>query len=191
MNDVHEGDTDYPYMMPEWKKKHPECLLGTPQRAPPAIGDSRAWCAVDYGRAEVRELAFRTIEEVCHRYDVDGVELDFFRHPFLFKRQGWGDGMRNTSPPGAEPPDTHTYDPNDPTSSAAFANGHIDGPRDVSRSAARQDVLVYSTAILEQDLEIIGPVSAQLFAATSAGDADHQSCIVLPVIPAAPPAASP
>ena len=39
-------------------------------------------------------LAGRNVEEVCERYDVDGVELDFFRHPFLFKRQGWGEPIR-------------------------------------------------------------------------------------------------
>jgi catechol 2,3-dioxygenase-like lactoylglutathione lyase family enzyme len=94
MNDVHEGDASCSYMMPEWKKKHPESLFGTPQRIPPALGDGRAWCAVDYGRVGVRDLAFRSVEEVCERYDVDGVELDFFRHPFLFKRQGWGEPIR-------------------------------------------------------------------------------------------------
>ncbi len=39
----------------------------------------------DYGRPEVRERAFRLVEEVCRNYDVDGVELDFFRHPVFFR----------------------------------------------------------------------------------------------------------
>jgi putative CocE/NonD family hydrolase len=80
--------------------------------------------------------------------------------------------MLSTCAPGTETPDTYTYDPNDPTPSPAFANGHIDGPRDVSQAASRADVLVYSTPVLEQDVEVIGPISAQLFAATSAGDTD-------------------
>jgi len=42
----------------------------------------------------------------------------------------------------------------------------------VSQAASRPDVLVYSTPVLERDVEVIGPVSAQLFAATSAGDTD-------------------
>ena len=83
-----------------------------------------------------------------------------------------GNGTLDTTPPATEKPDTYTYDPNDPTPSPAFANGHIDGPRDVSQAAARPDVLVYSTPVLQQDVEVVGPITAQLFAATSAGDTD-------------------
>ena len=36
--------------------------------------------------------------------------------------------------------------------------------------AARQDVLVYTTAELTEDVEIIGPITARLYAATSARD---------------------
>jgi hypothetical protein len=46
---------------------------------------------VDYGAAEIRDLAFRYCEEVCRNYDVDGIELDFFRHAFLFKCSGRGE----------------------------------------------------------------------------------------------------
>ena len=64
------------------------------------------------------------------------------------------------------------YDPRHPTPSAAFTNGHIDGPRDISQSAKRRDVLVYDTAKLTEDVEIIGPISAKLFASTSRRDTD-------------------
>jgi putative CocE/NonD family hydrolase len=83
-----------------------------------------------------------------------------------------GDGTLSTTPPTAEPPDHYTYDPNQPTPSAGFTNGHIDGPRDISASAGRQDVLVYTTAELTEDVELIGPISARLYAATSARDTD-------------------
>ena len=83
-----------------------------------------------------------------------------------------GDGSLSTEPPGDEPPDQYTYDPADPTPSAAFANGHIDGPRDVRTSAARSDVLVYTTPPLEEEVEVVGPITARLYAATSAGDTD-------------------
>ena len=43
------------------------------------------WSSVDYARPEIRDLAFRYLEEVCRNYDVDGVELDFFRHLCYFK----------------------------------------------------------------------------------------------------------
>lgn len=83
-----------------------------------------------------------------------------------------GSGTLSTQPPADEPPDQYIYDPHDPTPSAAFANGHIDGPRDISASAARTDVLVYDTPPLAEDVEIVGPITARLFAATSARDTD-------------------
>jgi hypothetical protein len=36
-------------------------------------------------------MAFRFIEEVCQNYDIDGVELDFFRHPVFFKSTSRGE----------------------------------------------------------------------------------------------------
>ena len=84
-----------------------------------------------------------------------------------------GDGLLSTEPPGDEPPDQYTYDPADPTPSPPFANGHIDGPRDVRTSAARPDVLVYTTTPpLEEEVEVVGPITAKLYASTSAGDTD-------------------
>ncbi len=83
MNDVH--DATYPPMFPEWKKRHPELLLGRRGQRLPFIGDGRAWSAVNYGRMPVRERAYRFIEEVCRNYDVDGIEMDFFRHLIYFR----------------------------------------------------------------------------------------------------------
>lgn len=85
MNDTHDGQgADYgPVMLRanRLKTEHPEYLIGT-EASKPRYGN---WTAVDYGREEIRELAFRYVEEVCTRYDVDGVELDFFRHPVFFQ----------------------------------------------------------------------------------------------------------
>ncbi|NOY43310.1 MAG: CocE/NonD family hydrolase [Planctomycetes bacterium] len=83
-----------------------------------------------------------------------------------------GDGSLSTQLPGKEPSDKYTYDPKDPTPSAAFTSGHIDGPVDISKSAARGDVLVYDTPVLTEDVELVGPITAQLFAATSCRDTD-------------------
>lgn len=94
MNDVHDGG--YPDMVPQWKHEHPEYLFGTLKKKPPAIRDGRAWSAVDYGRTAVRERAFRFIEEVCRNYDVDGIEMDFFRHPVYFKKLAWGQPLTQT-----------------------------------------------------------------------------------------------
>jgi putative CocE/NonD family hydrolase len=83
-----------------------------------------------------------------------------------------GDGTLSTTPPGEEPPDAYTYDPHKPTRSP-FKGGHLeDGPVDTRGPAAGAEVLVYSTAALEEEVEVTGPVEAKLYAATSARDTD-------------------
>mgnify|MGYP002623373575 CR=1 FL=1 len=96
----------------------------------------------------------------------------FYLHSQNGANSSNGDGQLTTRPPGFEPPDHYTYDPKAPTPSAAFENGHIDGPRDVSQIALRDDVLVYNTPELSEDVELIGPVTAKLFAATDRPDTD-------------------
>ncbi|MBI5688019.1 MAG: family 10 glycosylhydrolase [Verrucomicrobia bacterium] len=89
MNDTHDAEyrPDKPYLLyPPLKVEHPDWLVGDP------IKRSRfgRWSSVDYARPEIRDLAFRFIEEVCQNYDVDGVELDFFRHLCFFKSTAHG-----------------------------------------------------------------------------------------------------
>ncbi len=79
MNDTH--DASNPLLWPKFKEENRHLLLGT-KEAPPKRGQ---WTAVDYGRPEVRDLARRTIAEVAANYDLDGVELDFWRHPVFFR----------------------------------------------------------------------------------------------------------
>lgn len=83
-----------------------------------------------------------------------------------------GDGVLSTTAPSDEASDQYAYDPANPTPSAGFENGHIDGPRDVSSSAKRPDVLVYTTPPLTEAVEVVGPITAKLFASTSAKDTD-------------------
>jgi hypothetical protein len=52
------------------------------------------------------------------------------------------------------------------------------GPRDQKEVEARADVLVYSTEPLEQDLEVTGPVTLDLFAKSSAVDTDFTAKLV-------------
>jgi putative CocE/NonD family hydrolase len=83
-----------------------------------------------------------------------------------------GDGALSTTPPGDEPADRYTCDPAKPTRSPPTANGHIDGPWDTRGAAAGDDVLVYTTPPLQEEVEVTGPVEAKLYAATSAQDTD-------------------
>jgi putative CocE/NonD family hydrolase len=88
-----------------------------------------------------------------------------------------GDGTLSTEPPGDEPADGYTHNPADPVPEI-FTNGHIDGPIDTRKGAVRNDVLVYSTPPLPEDVEIVGPIEAKLYAATSARDTDWMMRLV-------------
>ena len=43
------------------------------------------WSTLDFEKPEVLEYLFRITEEVCQGYDVDGIEIDYFRHPLFFR----------------------------------------------------------------------------------------------------------
>jgi len=87
MNDIHDNWT--PSEVPQYKKDHPELMLFQPQD----IGKKRIGfiephmyaTAMDYGRSETRDQPFAVTEEVCRRYDIDGIELDFMRQPVFFR----------------------------------------------------------------------------------------------------------
>jgi len=91
MNDRHDsyplGSRRWTYGLAPFKRDHPEYVFGVPADWERYRADrvKQLWSGVDYGRPEVREHIFRLIEEVCAGYDIDGVELDFLRHPPFFR----------------------------------------------------------------------------------------------------------
>ena len=86
-----------------------------------------------------------------------------------------GDGLLSTSPPGAPADaasDAYVYDPVRPTRSP-FTGAHLeDGAADTRKSSIGPDVLVYTTPPLDEEVEVTGPITAKLYAATSARDTD-------------------
>ena len=92
-----------------------------------------------------------------------------------------GDGGLSTSSPGASETaafDTYTYDPAKPTLSP-FTGGHLeDGAADTRKSSSGPDVLVYTTLPLDEEVEVTGPITAKLYAATSARDTDWMMRLV-------------
>ncbi|MDF1859159.1 MAG: family 10 glycosylhydrolase [Verrucomicrobiales bacterium] len=89
MNDTHDvaHRPEKPYFLfPEFKEKHPEWLVGNGKDRTP----HGRWSSVDYAVPEIRDLAFQFVKEVCGNYDVDGVEMDFFRHLTYFKSTAFG-----------------------------------------------------------------------------------------------------
>src|SRR5262249_18034258 len=80
-----------------------------------------------------------------------------------------GQGRLTFDPPSTDdPPDRFAYDPAEPVPSlVALA---ATGPTDYRRIEDR--VLVYTTEVLADDLHVVGPVTAVLYAASSAPDTD-------------------
>jgi putative CocE/NonD family hydrolase len=80
----------------------------------------------------------------------------------------FGDGALSLTPPGQERADTFEYDPSFPVPTYGGQGLAMDtaGPRDRRPIERRDDVLVYSTDVLEQDLEVTGPISLTLFASS-------------------------
>jgi uncharacterized protein len=92
----------------------------------------------------------------------------------------FGDGELSTSQPGDEPPDTYSYDPENPVSTLggqSLMTGNT-GPRDRRPVERRDDVLVFTTARLSKDTEVTGPVEIVLYAASSAVDTDFTGTLV-------------
>ena len=93
-----------------------------------------------------------------------------------------GDGTLTHEPPRDEPPDRYRYDPEDPAPTVggqAMAIPLIDaGPQDRRDVERRADVLVYTTAVLEHDVEVTGPVGLTLYGSTSAPDTDFTGTLV-------------
>lgn len=84
MNDTH--DATNPLLMPRLKKEHPEWLLSSGNTH--LVHGKKT--SVDYGQEAIRKMVYRFVEEVAQGYDIDGVELDFFRHPVFFKSVATG-----------------------------------------------------------------------------------------------------
>ncbi len=94
-----------------------------------------------------------------------------------------GDGELRPEPPAAdEPPDRYVYDPELPAPTAGGGNlpegPAPTGPRDQREVEMRHDVLCYTSAPLEQDVEVTGPIRVVLFAATDAHDTDWTAKLV-------------
>ena len=91
-NDAH--DSFYP-VTSRWKQAHPEFRVSNRGKqtdetifepAFPGSAITKLYAmALDFSHAQVRDRTFGLVEDVCEAVDVDGVELDFIRHPVLFK----------------------------------------------------------------------------------------------------------
>ena len=85
-----------------------------------------------------------------------------------------GDGHLGIEVPGDEPPDHFNYDPENPVGAAEGE----DYGADQQYIERRPDVLVYSSDVLKDPLDVIGNVKVNLFAATDGKDTDFTARIL-------------
>jgi uncharacterized protein len=83
------------------------------------------------------------------------------------------DGALAADVPAESPPDRYRYDPADPTPAAGGARlGKGSGRVDNTALEARPDVLTYTTPVLDEDVEVIGDVSAEIWFSSTLPHAD-------------------
>jgi putative CocE/NonD family hydrolase len=94
-----------------------------------------------------------------------------------------GDGrLAWEKPIGASTADRFRYDPNDPVPSLGGNNccgtPTEAGPRDQRKIEGRQDVLIYTSDVLQEEIEVTGPVKVVLYASSDASDTDFVAKLV-------------
>jgi putative CocE/NonD family hydrolase len=94
-----------------------------------------------------------------------------------------GDGLLTDRVPAGTAQDRYVFDPRDPVPTRGGAvccnpKALPWGPMDQRPVEQRRDVLVYTSATLKQDLEVIGPVQVVLWVSTSARDTDFTAKLV-------------
>ncbi len=96
----------------------------------------------------------------------------------------FGTGRLDTERPGDEPSDHFTYDPKTPVPSVGgpiCCTGTPDAPPggfDQSEVEVRNDVLVYTSSVLEEGIEVTGPLQVVLYVSSSAPDTDFTGKLV-------------
>ena len=93
-----------------------------------------------------------------------------------------GDGSLSWDRPDQEPGDHYRYDPNHPVPSHGGANccgtPTPVGPVDQRRVERRNDVLVYTSDFLKEEVDVTGPVKVVLYASSDAVDTDWVAKLV-------------
>ncbi len=96
----------------------------------------------------------------------------------------FGTGRLGTDLPEDEPPDRFVYDPKTPVPSVGgpvCCTGTPDAPPgsfDQSEVETRHDVLVYTTPVLKEGIEVTGPLQVVLYVSSSAKDTDFTGKLV-------------
>jgi putative CocE/NonD family hydrolase len=125
-------------------------------------GNVDAWPAVIYYLMGANEWRVATDWPVS-----ESAQINFYL--------GAEGSLTAAAPSMDSPPDRYTYDPTNPTPTiggSIVSYVYTPGSVDVSRVQERSDVLVYTSARLESDLDVVGPLRMYLYASSTATDTD-------------------
>lgn len=111
------------------------------------------------------------------------VETRYYLHSIGKANSLHGNGFLTPDLPDEdEPADQYAYDPKNPVitrgGALLMAAEYPAGPFDQRPTEERDDVLVYTSAELNQDVEVTGPISVHLWATSSAPDTDFVARLV-------------
>lgn len=93
INDVH--DAFFPAVRYNIRTQHPEwCLSTEAEGSKYNYPDPRScWTGWNFALPQIRQLTIDATREVCQTYDIDGIELDFWRHAYFFKESLQGNSV--------------------------------------------------------------------------------------------------
>jgi putative CocE/NonD family hydrolase len=103
---------------------------------------------------------------------------NFYIHSMGRANSLQGDGSLNSEIPGEESPDSYIFDPENPVPVAEPEPFQIGGPSDRRPAERRDDVLVYATPPIQREIEVTGPLSVKLYAASDARDTDFTATLI-------------
>jgi hypothetical protein len=89
----------------------------------------------------------------------------------------YGDGALTVAPPGGDNPDNFSYDPMNPVPSyggnvCCTGNAVAGGAFDQRKQETRADILLYSSELLKEGMEVSGPIDVTLYVSSDAKDTD-------------------
>ena len=105
--------------------------------------------------------------------------------PYYFHSEGnantrFGNGLLlTTKPASGQPADCYQYDPANPFPFITDStSSQIGGPDNYASLQTRPDVLVYTTELLTEDIEVTGPIIIELYASSSVRDTDFMAMLI-------------
>ena len=166
-----------------WTHCNPRSQVGSMDFGPDAAVDVPAlvirwfdhWLkGIDNGIMREPPVRFFVMGDNTWRYESDWPPAAAKPTSFYFSSRGaanslYGDGFLSLEMPSGANCDRYVYDPANPLTDYFFETS---GPRDLRPFEARNDVLVYTSQPLSEDLEVTGDIRAEIWASSSARDTD-------------------